>query len=315
VEPDWDERVGGPMRRLNPTVLAAIALGALILLIVTMMVIGNRSSEDDRLTNEESAAQNDPEKRCASQATYDLIKRHLFRRASALRGSGQAAFDSVAASSTIRVESPILRDENAEVASVTCNATVSVDLPPGLAVVGGRRTLSADVLYTLQPAADSSGNVLTLANADEIITPLATLGRTALVQPAPISNAVDGVAPVDPLAPKVEPAPSTQEPIGQEPASAASVRPSFNCASARTRGEIAVCNDDGLAALDRRMAAQFDSAISGADAEQRALLVRTRDAFLRYRDQCTSNACVAQTYQGRMREIRDIMLGNWSPRR
>ena len=138
MEPDRDERVGGWMQRLNPTVLAAIALGALILLIVGMMVIGNRSSEDDRLTNEESASRDDPESRCASEKTYDLIKRDLFRRASSLRGSGQAAFDSVAASSSIRVESPLLRDEDAGIGSVTCNATVSIDLPPGLAVVGGR---------------------------------------------------------------------------------------------------------------------------------------------------------------------------------
>ena len=39
----------------------------------------------------------DPEKRCASKATYDLIKRDLFRRAAQLRGSDQAAFDQLAA--------------------------------------------------------------------------------------------------------------------------------------------------------------------------------------------------------------------------
>ena len=312
MEPDRGERVGGRMQRLNPTVIAAIALAALILLIVGMMVIGNRSSEDDRLSNEGTASRDDPEARCASQATYDLIKRDLFRRASSLRGSGQAAFDSVAASSSIRVESPLLRDEDAGIGNVTCNATVTLDLPPGLAVVGGRRSLSADVLYTIQPAADSSGDVLTLSNAEEIVTPLATLGRTAPVEADPLANAVEEAAPpVDPLAPTVEPAPSTSEPIGQEPATAARAQPSFNCANARTRGEVAVCNDDGLAALDRRMAAQFGSALSDADPEQRRLLIRTRDTFLRYRDQCTDNSCVAATYQGRMREIRDIMTGTW----
>lgn len=315
MEPDADERVGGPMQRLSPTVLAAIALGALILLIVGMMVIGNRSSDDDRLTNEETAAQEDPEQLCASRATYNLIKRDLFRQASALRGSGQAAFDSIAASSSIRVESPLLRDEDASGGSVTCNATVTIDLPPGLAVTGGRKTLSADVLYTVQPAADSSGNVVTLTNAEEIVTPLATLGRVAAVEADPLSNAVNEVAPVDPLAPAVvEPAPATQEPIGREP-EAANAEPSFNCANARSRGEVAVCNDPGLAALDRQMAARFRSALSDADPEQRALLTRTRDSFLRYRDQCDNNSCVAETYRGRMLEIRDIMTGNWTPRR
>jgi hypothetical protein len=314
VEPDGDERVGGPMRRLNPTVLAAIALGALILLIVGMMVIGNRSSDDDRLGDEATALREDPETLCASQATYRLIKRELFEQASSVRGSGQAAFDSVSASSSIRVESPLLRDDGSDVGSVTCNGTVTIDLPPGLAVAGGRRSLSADVVYTVQPAADGSGNVVTLTNAEEIVTPLATLGRLPAAQPDPLSNTVDEATPVDPLAPVVEPAPSTQEPIGEEPATAAA-RPSFNCGNARSRGEVAVCSDPGLAALDRQMAARFRSALSDADPEQRALLTRTRDSFLRYRDQCDSNSCIAETYRGRMLEIRDIMTGNWTPRR
>ena len=61
--------------------------------------------------------------------------------------------------------------------AVTCNGTLTLDLPPGIAVAGGRRTLSADILYTVQPAADASGNVVTLSNAEEIITPLCDAGQ------------------------------------------------------------------------------------------------------------------------------------------
>jgi hypothetical protein len=63
------------------------------------------------------------------------------------------------------------------------------------------------------------------------------------------------------------------------------------------------------------MAAQFASAMSDANAEQRANLQRTRDSFLRYRDGCPDNNCIAETYRGRIREIRDIMLGTWGQRR
>jgi uncharacterized protein YecT (DUF1311 family) len=309
VEPRRDERVGGIVQRVNPTVLAAIALGALILLIVAMMLFAGRNGEDDRLGNEVTASREDPEQRCSSRATYDQIKRELFRRAAALRGSDQAVFGNIAGYSTIRMEAPALSDENAETDAVTCNGALTLDLPPGVAVVGGRRSLSADVLYMIQPAADGSGNVVTLANADDIITPLATLARTqppaeeTLNQVDPAAEpAVEPAAPADPLAPTSD-------------APAATASPSFNCANARTSGEVAVCNDAGLAALDRRMAAQFSSAMSDANAEQRANLQRTRDAFLGYRDRCPNNACIAETYRGRMREIRDIMLGTWRPRR
>ena len=310
MEPRRDEGVGGTVQRVNPTLLAAIALGALILLIVAMMVFAGRNGDDDRLTGDEvTASRQDPEQRCSSRATYDQIKRELFSRAAALRGSDQKVFGNIAGYSTVRMEAPALRDENADTDAVTCNGTLTLDLPPGVAVVGGRRSLSADVLYTIQPAADGSGNVVTLANADDIITPLATLARTqpsaeaTFNEIAPANEVVvEPTAPVDPLAPAPD-----------SPTATAS--PSFNCAAARTSGEVAVCNDAGLAALDRRMASQFASAMSDANAEQRANLQRTRDAFLRYRDGCSDNACIAETYRGRMREIRDIMLGTWRPRR
>jgi hypothetical protein len=304
------------MRRLTPPVIAAIVLGFLIVLIIGAMVLRGSGSEDDRLTNANmSSAREDPEKLCASQSTYNLIKREIFRRASALRGSDQPTFDKLAAYASIRMEAPMLTDDNAEIGSVSCSGTLTVDLPPGVAVVGGRRSLSAEIAYTIQPAADGSGDVVTLTNADGIITPLATLARTEQEQ-EPVDNAIvtspNEVVAVEP-GQAGAPGPEASAPPPSTPPRG-TANPSFNCAQARSSGEVAVCNDPSLAALDQRMAAQFNSAMSDADPQQRAVLIRTRDAFLRYRDQCPSNSCIAQTYQGRMREIRDIMRGQWQPR-
>jgi hypothetical protein len=84
-------------------------------------------------------------------------------------------------------------------------------------------------------------------------------------------------------------------------------RPSFNCRYAKTRSEKMVCSSGALAAHDRRMSAMFYSALSDADPRTRRELRRTRDRFLAYRDRCRSEDCVAETYEGRMREIEDIM--------
>jgi uncharacterized protein len=92
-------------------------------------------------------------------------------------------------------------------------------------------------------------------------------------------------------------------------------RPSFDCTKAHTKGEIAVCANSGLAALDRNMAAQYGRAVATASPEQKALLRRTRDRFLAYRDRCPNRACIGEAYVGRMREIRDIMEGRWQPPR
>jgi uncharacterized protein len=68
-----------------------------------------------------------------------------------------------------------------------------------------------------------------------------------------------------------------------------------------------VCGSNSLAARDRAMSSLFYSALADADPRTRAALRRTRDRFLAYRDRCGSEACVAEAYQGRMQEIRDIM--------
>lgn len=317
MEPTLDRRVSAPMRRLNPTAVALLA-GALLLLLMIYVFAGTTRTNTDKLTDEQVAARadaSDPETRCGSQATYDLIKRELFRRAAEVRGSDQAAFNRLAAYSVVRMDAPMLRSHDEEIGTITCAGTLALDLPPGVAVVGGRRTLIADVGYAIQPAADGSGDVLTLSNADGIITPLATLARVGEPAGEPLTPvAPDGEA-IPPLTTEpgsVEPQPSQPSPpASAAPPPAASASPSFNCRFARTRGEIAVCNDGGLAALDRQMAAQFNSALSQADADERALLQRTRSRFLSYRDSCRSDSCIANAYRGRMTEIRDIMAGRW----
>jgi uncharacterized protein YecT (DUF1311 family) len=315
---------------MTPLTIALVAGGALVLLLAVLLLVRRGDADQDKLTADQpiANASDDPEKRCSSSRTYDLIKRDLFRRAAQVRGADQAAFDSLAAHAAIRMERPVMEREDEDRGAVFCSGALSLDLPPGVAVVGGRRTLAADIDYSLQRAADRSGEVLTLSNADAIITPLATLARTGAPQPpaAPLSPTDPGyVEPADAPSPGSPPAgaqppPSTLQPPpapvaepAPTPRPTASVRPSFNCANARTRGERAVCSDGTLASLDRQMASQFNRALANASPGERQMLTRTRTRFLSYRDRCDSDACIADAYRGRMREIADITSGQWRP--
>jgi hypothetical protein len=311
------------MRRPSPTVIAIVA-GVLVLLLLVYVFVGNRGdSNGDKLSDAQVAGESaaaDPEKACGTQRTYDLIKRELFRRAAQLRGSDQAAFDRLAAYSVVRMDAPMLQGHDEDAGRISCAGALALDLPPGVAVVGGRRTLTANIGYAIQPSADGNGDVLTLTSAEGIIAPLATLARVGtatgdpLVPGTPTDPANPGVpAPTnDPLFNPPPPAAPPPRQAAPEPAPArASASPSFNCRYARTRGEIAVCGDAGLASLDRQMAGRFNSAMSRADGGERALLQRTRGRFLSYRDSCRSDSCIADAYRGRMREIDDIMAGRW----
>ena len=322
MEPERRSDVHRAMPKVNWTTLALIA--ALIVLVLLVAYFASRTGPDqDKLTSNELAQGEQqtkapaPEKACATNATYDLIKRELFRRAAQLRGSDQAAFDRLSAYAVIRMENPVMESQDKDTGAINCSGSLSLDLPPGVAVVGGRHTLNSDIDYTIQQAADGSGPVVLLRNAEAIVAPLATLARVNQ-PPAPVATPPESnlVAPPETNgAPAIVP-PGTPRPPAQPqpPARPAAARPSFDCAKARTRSEIEVCSDAGLATLDRNMAAQFGQAMEQASPDQRDLLRRTRDRFVAYRNRCPNRACIGEAYVGRMREIRDIMEGRWQPR-
>jgi hypothetical protein len=338
AEPTTERRRGDSNRtivkaRRGVVSPAIIALGALVvLLLVVWLLTTSRNPDQDKLTGAETArtAAADPEKLCASQSTYDLIKRDLFREAAQLKGSDLPAFDKLASYAVLRVQNPVMESQDKGTGAINCSGSLSLDLPPGVATVGGQRTLTSDADYTIQPAADGSGNVVLVHNVDAIISPLATLGRT---EPAatPINGAPldQGVVPPTPgTPPLIQPAPGSQAalptgvappqpraatPQPQPPATASAAHPSFNCANARSSGEVAVCRSSSLAGLDRQMAAEYGQAFAVATPAQRALLRSTAHRFYAYRDRCPDRQCIAAAYTDRVREIRDIVSDRWTP--
>ena len=68
-----------------------------------------------------------------------------------------------------------------------------------------------------------------------------------------------------------------------------------------------ICSSDRLASKDRAMSSLFFSALNDANPRTRRELQRTRNRFLSYRERCSSEACIAEAYDGRMQEIRDIV--------
>lgn len=324
-EPQPRDDIETPHGRTNWTaVILLLALLILLLLVVYFATRGN--SDQDKLTSSAvvTGKSTGParEKLCASSATYELIKRELFRRAAQLRGSDQPAFDRLSTVAVIRMENPVMESQDSSTGAVNCSGSVALDLPPGVQVVGGRHSLSSDIDYTVTMAADGSGPVILLKNADAIVTPLATLAEVNQAPPEQAQQAVqsnettlqvDASPSPPPASPPPAPAVPSVRPAPAAPPRPQSARPSFDCSTARTRGEIAVCADAGLAALDRQMAAQYSRAYAAASPAEREILRDTAHRFYGYRDRCASNACIGDAYTGRMHEISDIMEGRWRP--
>lgn len=295
-------------RREWPWPWIAGGLVALLVILVAYLSFGGGGKNEDRLSDTvvEREETTTPEQQCAAQSVHERIKRELFRRAAQARGSDADAFASVARHASVRMEAPMPTLDADTAGTVSCTGLLWLDLPPGV-TASGRRTLSGDLIYTVRRTSDGDLLLAGLGNAEAIISPLATLARAPTPEEEVLANEMtpvtDGVAqPQDGF--EIVVPPGTQPDAGGS-------GPSYDCGDASTSSEVAVCNDAGLAALDRQMAALYDRSVASGNAQQRALLVRTRDRFLAYRDGCRTTGCIAGAYQGRMREIRDIMAGQW----
>jgi hypothetical protein len=295
------------MRKLNPTILALLA--GLVVLVGIPYFASIRNPEQDKLKDTQLNVVQDVssvEKRCASQAIYDLIKHELFSRAAQMRGSDQDAYNKLANYAVVRMENPVMEGEDSSTGAINCSGSLSLDLPPGVEVASGRRTLMTDVDYAVLPAASGTGSVVQLRNVDAVVVPLATLGRVGPPPQAPVAADGNEVAREQPEANV-----ASSQSANVQPGLPSSYpgRPSFDCNKALGASEIAICSDAGLSALDLNMATQYRRAFSTASPDQQALLQQTAKRFYAYRDRCPDNRCIGDAYIGRMREIRDIVEG------
>jgi len=290
------------MEKPNNTTLWLVAgFGALLLIVI--FFASRQSGNQDRLgddANISSLEQSTEGKGCSGKAVSDGLKAALFARALDKRGKDEEAYRAVASASVVRMENEALEQEVPD--GLACTATVAIDLPPGIVATGGRRNLMGNVDYLVA----SNGDGIALRNGPALADELASLARSTGAITAPLDSP-DLLAP-----PEDDGVDPTAEPEAPPQADAS---PSFDCSRARTRSEQAVCGDFALAALDRQMAAQYAQAMAALPPDRQALLRQTRDRFLGYRDRCATSQCIADAYNGRIREISDIVAGRWQPPR
>ena len=287
------------------------------------------------------ARHSDPAQSCVSRAAHGLVQERLLRNASRLRRGNRAEFQLMMRDSFVRIE-PLVSARARGDGGVDCTAVVVVLLPPGTAATDGRRSVYAELDYSLANVTDGRRATLLLTNADAIARQIATLtrlARTADVReppplppqqvplPPPVGSSPARLpAVVAPFVPTFGSAPAVaSQPVGAlrvaAPAAAVtrpkssdeprptdpSINASFNCKFAKGRGETTVCKNRNLAELDRHLGVLYGQSWGFADPEKRAVLLKTREQFIARRDNCQSETCALNVYLGRMREVTDIM--------
>jgi hypothetical protein len=304
-----------PRQALIPFVGAAVILLSLLLVSPWALDVGEQLDQGPNVQGRQTAAsqvQIDPAARCTSPTTSDLIKRELFRRAARLRGRDRRAFENLASHSLIRIDSPVITGANEELGTVNCRASVALDLAPGVAVLGGQRSLRADIGYALKPVEAGGNDLVTLSSEGGVVMHLATLAQ----QSRPSTDAADDIDAAEegvrgertrlvelPSSPVTLPSKSRIEPQSN----GSGKKANFSCGSGKSRSAAAICENADLAKLNLHLAALFSQSVARSDAAKQALLFRDHSRFTARLDGCSSNECIRGVYLHRMREITGIM--------
>ena len=244
-----------------------------------------------------------PGQSCAGPRVNDLVKQELFRRASQRRPDAAVQLQEIEASTVARIA---VKDG---ARSGDCSGWLSLDIPSGVAVDGGRTNLNADVAFGLTQAG-TTVRLATLTGVERVVRSLSSIG------PAPKEPSADELAAVaiepQPAAVKA-PAPSKPRAVALSEAKAGKTQLVTPCSGLAGRTDRMLCGSANLESLDRQVSSFYRQSWSQADEQKRSVLLRTRQAFNERRDACASPNCMTSAYVSRLRQISEIMAGRPQP--
>ncbi len=225
------------------------------------------------------------DQKCASQMTYDAIKKTLFDNARKKVTTNALPLSSLQNASVVRMTAPLVVNDNAQLQRTDCSGQLALMLPPTATnAFGGSNLLTASVQYSVQQAADHSGTVVQVSGAESISDQLA-LATDQLAQRKTAGGAASFGG-------------GTSE--GSVTAFAGKTfNPSFDCGGKLTNALRMICQDEDLAGLDRDLNARYQQKKAATPKPDLPALIAAQRAFLKSRDNCPDTGCMRDLYSTR----------------
>jgi hypothetical protein len=255
-------------------VLVVLSIGAL----VPVASCGNQTSTA-------SAAKNV----CGDPETYNTIKEIVFDNAVSAALDDTVQINDWRKLTILTVEYPLLKDVNQEISRTDCAGRLILSIPETeRPKFDGTVQLKADITYYSQPSADGTGNVISVdgfnpvvnkiveANANQIGLAQARRNEQAAIQETAKARAVASRG-----------GPQLQR----------TYNPSFDCGRKLNNVERMICQDEGLADLDRSLSANFRSKISTFDEATKQDMLSEQRGNLAVRGNCSDIACLYDWYE------------------
>lgn len=280
--------VDSPNRLLQ---LGLIGIGVLLLLVAVVFLA--RGSLSDQLPQDGNIAESELENEvvpadanlselCGSDAVYAGLKEIIFDEAREAYGTGPGPLDSLRNAVRLKMQVPTVESIDEDLIRVDCSGHAVIDLPPDVAeAFDGRRTLEADLIYAVQPAADGSGPVLRVAGMGDMVASLASAASLVASRQRGREGGAQGKT----------------------------YNPSFDCGKRLTNVERMVCQSEELATLDRALSDRYFELKKQVSKVEWKLIMDSQRQFLLQRGRCAHEECVKNAYVAQSRLLDRIEAG------
>lgn len=214
---------------------------------------------------------------CAAESTYETLKEIVFNAAVDQFTGDPVALNDLRRGVHLGMQFPVVDGFNDKVQRTDCTGRLSLGIPPGAtAAFGGEKVLEADVSYSIQPAADGNGSVVKADGIDHLVTKLVA--------------AADFVA-ANKLA--KQGGPQLQQ----------TFNPSFDCGKRLSNVERMICQDESLAAADRKLSERYFQLKDVATPSEWASIMASQKEFLSARSKCGDIECVSTVYDAQQARL------------
>ncbi len=258
---------------------------------------------------------------CVKPQVVTMLRDKIFDAAIASTKEATQNLNNLRVALVGRIESPLLQGHDPALKRTQCAGKLVFSLPPSvIKAFDGATSLSADISYSVQPAADKSGLVVDAEGTTPIVDALVTATQKKRIVRVKIPN--PNALPVN-SGPRIDtasgdifgdlapprPAPPPPEPkLAPLDLGPATVRPSFGCKGNLNRVERMICSDTMLADQDRTLASTYKAARSRAPLAEEGKLEAVRNRYLSRRNACGDALCVSAVYDDWIAAMSD-----WQP--
>ena len=214
---------------------------------------------------------------CGAQTTYDSVKNAIFDQAIKQVSGDTVALNDLRRNVSVNMQYPLVKGINDQLHRTDCTGRLVLGLPPGVSsAFAGERELNADVEYSVQPAADGNGSVITSNGIGFIVQRLI---------------AADELRAMQTLA-------------GQGgPQLTRTYNPSFNCGRNLQNVERMICQEESLSAKDRQLSTAFKEKLANFIGTDRQILLAKQRQKLEKRANCPDVSCVNSWYDQQLVDL------------